>query len=327
MVAGAPMLPEHELEAALQQAESKLRHDQAAGLCAIDTPVRPLGSGASERNTIGTRHSPLANRHSPLAARRPQICFRGTCNATADTGKKYTAYAIEVSLLGQSWRVEASSPPSFSPLTCTLHSSGSCLARRSTVRAPPCAAQPTLLSRNSARFLRADRGGPDPCTQKRYSEFDDLRCALEDKYIHIQGAVEAKAWPNFPEKRILGNFEPNLIQSRTFALEAFMMSLLHLPTVAADPMLLDFLGAPVEPSQKEVDAGRRRFFARVATWHHSSGAPSAAASAPPEVLAEWGWGHGLENISDVRLLCRVDSVDSVRTVTCSRTVTVHEFVY
>ena len=134
---------------------------------------------------------------------------------------------------------------------------------------------------------------------KRYSEFDELRQSIEKKYVVGQTANKQE-WPQFPEKRILGNFDPNLIQSRSFALEAFVLALLQLPGVCDDRELLDFLQTPIQPSSREIEAGRRRFFARVRAWHQSARAPvSAAKCTDDDVLARWGWEHGLENVAEV----------------------------
>ena len=109
---------------------------------------------------------------------------------------------------------------------------------------------------------------------KRYSQFDELRAALEKAYVpHV---VPKEAWPAFPQKHILGNFDANVISTRTQGLQTFVQQLLLLSPVCDDRALLDFIQAPKTAlTSSAIDAGRRRFYKRVCAWHAAPSAPAA----------------------------------------------------
>ena len=190
----------------------------------------------TERPRSGPGAAPSA------AARRrlPQLAFKEAVetSGTAMGAKRFTAYTIEVSLLGHSWEVS-----------------------------------------------------------KRYSEFDDLRAALEKAYVpHI---IPRGSWPAFPGKHILGNFSANVVATRSSGLQAFMGQMLLISPVCDDRILLDFLQAPAAKlTSGAIDAGQRRFYKRVSTWRATPEAADACVggtAVSPHDLAEWAWERGLEN--------------------------------
>ena len=154
---------------------------------------------------------------------------------------------------------------------------------------------------------------------KRYSEFDELRATLEKAYV--PRIVPKEAWPAFPQKHILGNFDANVISSRSQGLQTFVQQLLRLSPVCDDRALLDFIQAPkTSLTSSAIDAGRRRFYKRVLAWHAAPSAPTACKGAVPNLLkkspflpltrhteahsteqvsahdlATWAWERGLEN--------------------------------
>ena len=137
---------------------------------------------------------------------------------------------------------------------------------------------------------------------KRYSEFDELRAKLEQAYVpHV---VPKSAWPAFPQKRILGNFDANVISTRSAGLQAFMQQLLLLSPVCDEKALLDFLQAPSSAmTSSAIDSARRRYYKRVSAWHAAPGAPEACGgtAVTADDVAQWAWERGLENseLSDV----------------------------
>ncbi len=130
---------------------------------------------------------------------------------------------------------------------------------------------------------------------KRYSQFDELRAALEKAYVpHV---VPKEAWPAFPQKHILGNFDANVISTRSQGLQTFVQQLLLLSPVCDDRALLDFIQAPKTAlTSSAIDAGRRRFYKRVCAWHAAPSAPAACTRVvSAHELAAWAWERGLEN--------------------------------
>ena len=75
----------------------------------------------------------------------------------------------------------------------------------SNVEAPSTSFHPTVTSYN----VQVSYHGEQWLVAKRYSEFDELRAALEQAYV--PRVIPKEAWPAFPQKHILGNFVQSIL--------------------------------------------------------------------------------------------------------------------